>query len=88
MAVCLWLSLCVHHCVVCVCVCIILLYLLVRVFYLCVVLCICVYMHTRLFTFADTGSVHHPDEGGAVFTVGGDAVLGCLEDVAIVLFHL
>lgn len=42
----------------------------------------------QVLTFADAGSVHHPDEGGAVFTVGGDAVLSGLEDVAVVLLHL
>ena len=39
-------------------------------------------------TFADAGSVHHPDEGGAVLAVGGDTVLRGLEDVAVVFFHL
>ncbi len=42
----------------------------------------------RVLTFADAGSVHHPDEGGAVLAVGGDAVLRGLEDVAVVFFHL
>lgn len=39
-------------------------------------------------TFADASSVHHPDEGGAVLAVGGDAVLSGLENVAIVFLHL
>lgn len=39
-------------------------------------------------TFAHTGSVHHPDERGAEFTVRGDAVLGRLEDVSVMLLHL
>lgn len=41
-----------------------------------------------ILTFADAGSVHHPDEGGAVLAVGGNAVLGGLEDVAIMFLHL
>lgn len=39
-------------------------------------------------TFADTGSIHHPDEGGAVLAVGGDAVLSGLKNVAVVFLHL
>lgn len=39
-------------------------------------------------TFTDRSPVHYPDQGGAIFTVGGDAVLGRLENVAVVLFHL
>lgn len=39
-------------------------------------------------TFADAGSVHHPDEGWAVLAVGWNAVLSGLEDVAIVFLHL
>lgn len=45
-------------------------------------MCVC------FLTFADARSVHHPDEGGAVLAIGGDAVLCGLEDVAVVLFHL
>lgn len=41
-----------------------------------------------ILTFADAGSVHHPDEGGAVLAVGGNAVLGGLEDVTIVFLNL
>ena len=39
-------------------------------------------------TFTHAGTVHHPDERRAVFTVCGDAVLGGLEDVAVMLLHL
>ena len=49
--------------------------------------CFCV-LFTPILTFADAGSVHHPDEGGAVLAVGGDAVLSGLEDVAVVFLHL
>lgn len=39
-------------------------------------------------TFAHTGTIHHPDERGAVFTVCGDAVLSGFEDVSIMFFYL
>lgn len=41
-----------------------------------------------MLTFANAGPVHHPDEGGAVLAVGGDAVLSGLKDVAIMFLHL
>lgn len=41
-----------------------------------------------MLTFTDRSPVHYPDQGGAIFTVGGDAVLSRLENVAVVLFHL
>lgn len=47
-------------------------------------MCVC----AQVLTFADAGPVHHPDERGAVLAVGGDAVLGGLEDVAVVLLNL
>lgn len=49
------------------------------------VFCVC---SCQILTFADAGSVHHPDEGGAVLAVGGDTVLCGLEDVAVVFFYL
>lgn len=39
-------------------------------------------------TFANAGTVHHPDERRAELAVRGDAVLRGLEDVAVVLLHL
>lgn len=42
----------------------------------------------RVLTFTNRCPVHDPDQGGTIFTVCGDAVLGRLENVAIVLFHL
>ena len=51
-------------------------------------LSVCLCASVGVLTFADTGSVHHPDKGGAILAVGGYAVLGGLEDVAIVLFYL
>lgn len=44
--------------------------------------------HWATLTLADTGPVHHPDEGGAVLAVSGNAVLRRAEDVATVLLHL
>lgn len=41
-----------------------------------------------LLTFADAGSVHHPDEGGAELAVSRDAVLSGLKDVTVVFLHL
>lgn len=49
---------------------------------------LCVLLLCFTLTFADASSVHHPDEGGAVLAVGGDAVLSGLEDVAVVFLHL
>lgn len=37
--------------------------------------CVCVRIQRQPLTLADAGSVHHPDKGGAVFAVRGDAVL-------------
>lgn len=39
-------------------------------------------------TFTNRSPVHYPDQGRTIFTVGRDAVLGCLKDVTVVLFHL
>ena len=41
-----------------------------------------------ILTFANRGSVHDPYQRRTVFTVGRDAILGGLKDVAIVLFYL
>lgn len=41
-----------------------------------------------MLTFTNRSPVHYPDQGGTIFTVGGDAVLGRLKNVTIVLFHL
>lgn len=57
--------------------------------FVCVLACLCcVCVCAQVLTFADAGPVHHPDERGAVLAVGGDAVLGGLEDVAIMFLHL
>lgn len=41
-----------------------------------------------MLTFTNRSPVHYPDQGRTIFTVGGDAVLGRLKNVPIVLFHL
>lgn len=41
-----------------------------------------------MLTFTNRSPVHDPDQGGTIFTVCWDAILGSLENVTIVLFHL